>query len=59
MLLYAKRFWPKAITPMLWPFTVSETIRLENELSMDANSKTPLQHLTASDAPINLHDYHT
>ena len=59
MLLHAKRFWSEAITPMLWPFTVSKAIRLENELSMDANGKTPLQRLTASDVPINLRDYHT
>ena len=26
MLLHVKQFWPEAITPMLWPFTVPEAI---------------------------------
>ena len=59
MLLHAKRFWPEAITPMLWPFAVSTAINLENELSLDANGRSPLQRLTATDSPIKLRDYHT
>ena len=59
MLLYAKRFWPEAITPMLWPFAVSTAINLENELSLDANGRLPLQQLTATDSPIKLRDHHT
>jgi len=58
MLLHAKRFWPEAITHMLWPFTVAEAIHLENTLHLDSNGKSPLQKLTASEAPILLRDQH-
>ena len=58
MILHAKRFWPEAITPMLWPFDISTAIDLENELSLDDHGRSPLQRLMATDAPIKLRDHH-
>ena len=42
MILHAKRFWPEAITPMLWPFAISTAIDLENALSLDEHGRSPL-----------------
>ena len=59
MLLQAKRFWPKAITHMLWPFAASEAMQLENTVTVNGEGRTPLQKLTGSDLPIYLRDQHT
>ena len=59
MLLHAKRFWPEAITHMLWPFAASEATHLENTVTVDREGRTPLQKLTGSDLPIYLRDQHT
>ena len=59
MLLHAKRFWPEAITPILWPFAVAQTIEIENTLVLDSSGRSALQKLTTTDAPIALRDQHT
>ena len=42
MLLHAKRFWPEAITHILWLFAVTEAINVLNYLSVDKTGKTLL-----------------
>ena len=59
MLLHAKRFWPEAITHILWPFAVAHAIYLENTLAIGTDGRTPLQKLTATDHEITLRDQHT
>jgi len=44
---------------MLWPFAVVEAINIKNTLSLDANGKSPLQKVAATDAPIILRDHNT
>ena len=58
MLLCAKRFWPKAITYMLWPFAVVHAIYLENMLSISTDGRMPLQKLTVTDHEIYLYHHH-
>ena len=58
MLLHAKRFWPEAITHMLWPFAVSEAINVLNYLLVDKTGKTPIQKLTATTTHILLQNQH-
>ena len=58
MLLHAKRFWPEAITHVLWPFVVAEAINMENNFTLDASGRTPLQKLTATNGPMHLRDQH-
>jgi len=59
ILLHTKRYWPEAITQILWPFAIVEAINIENTLSLDTNGKSPLQKVAATDAFIILRDHHT
>ena len=58
MLLHAKRFWPEAITHVLWPFAAAEAINMENNFTLDTSGRTPLQKLTATNSPMHLRDQH-
>ena len=57
MLFHANRFWPEVITHVLWPFVFSWAINLEITLAIYALGRTPIQKLTATEAPIILRDH--
>ena len=56
MLLYAKRFWSESILHILWPFTGTEAINVENNFTLDTSGCTPLKKITVNDIPMLLHD---
>ena len=58
MLLHTKSFWPEAITHMVMPFSVAEAINMENNFTLDASGRTPLQKLTATDSSTHLRSQH-
>jgi len=59
ILLHAKRFWPEAITTMLWPFALLAFIERRNSLHLDANNQTPNQKISKQTKIIELSKFHT
>ena len=45
LLLHAKRFWPEAITTMLWPYALLAACDAHNNWSVDKDGKTPMMKL--------------
>ena len=59
MLLHAKRFWPEAITIMLWPFALLAYIERRNNLQLDSNNQTPLQKICKLGKKLDITKFHT
>ena len=47
--LHPKRFCTEKIIRMLWTFDVAHATYLDNTLALDADDRSPLQKLTATD----------
>ena len=59
MLLHAKRFWPEAITTMLWPFVLLAYIERRNNLQLDSNNQTPLQKICKLGKKLDITKFYT
>eukprot|EP00957_Ditylum_brightwellii_P064930 4926005-Ditylum_brightwellii.AAC.1 len=58
-LFYAKRKWPKVITPALWPFCYKTVEKRHNRLDLNSNRMLPLEVLLGHKKEITIEDYHT
>ena len=58
LLLLAKRFWPEAITTMLWPFALKTAAERHDHLKIDINGVTPNEKLSGIRTAMNLKDEH-
>jgi len=45
LLLHAKRYWPAAITTMLWPFALLASVEFHNLWEIGENGQTPMMKL--------------
>ena len=58
LLLHAKRFWPEAITTMIWPFALKTAAEQHNRLKIDINGVTPNGTFSGIRTEMNLKDEH-
>ena len=58
LLLHVKRFWPEAITTMLWPFALKTVAERHNCLKIDINGVTPYAKFSGIRTAMNLKDEH-
>ncbi len=61
MLLHAQRFWPEAISSLLWPFALKYANHIHNYLSLNEEGKCPFERFSHTSALENLDisDFHT
>ena len=45
LLLHARRYWPAAISTMLWPYALLTSVEFYNIWGIGADNKTPMMRL--------------
>ena len=57
--LHSKRYWPEAITKILWPYTLKDFVEQLNALKVDDDGITPMDNsaCTRTDITIKITTY--
>ena len=58
LLLCAKRYWPEAVTPMLWTYELKAFEEKLNVLKLDDDEITPMEKFSGTTTDISLKNYH-
>ena len=56
--MYAKRYWPEAITTILWPYALKASTEQFNELKVYGDGVTPMEKITGKTTDITLKNHH-
>ena len=59
LLLCAKRYWPEAVTPMLWTYELKAFEEKLNVLKLDDDEITPMEKFSGTTTDIKSQNHHT